>query len=567
MSASDEKPEETQQHVVTSEGQEQAAAEQEESEGLGVCVVTVVTPAGDRVVLPPLGAADALPFNVKQLLAGYRESCPYSAYLLEYRPSPEEGSEAIILNDFVEIIGVAPEIEQTGALELHMVLQDYTLHDVKVHMKQTYEIIQHPRPLRSAQVSETEEAPAAAKKSKAKEVAKEVNTALFSGTDDVSLKNFFREALYVFSNATASSTGGKKCSPATLKSGIRSIAYSGWNPPPPARKLQGDICYIDIDTSNGVFTLTAIASGFFLNRCVHKSTFDPRPANGNCYFSHELVHTILALSPATAAYMQNPPASALSTNEWTMDNMTTQITSGNYNEVFVTPSVSWTAPSCGRSVGQDGVSSAYEKCSHEYNASRAMDDYTNVVALDVLAPLTSPAKEWNQELQAARASMPTDPTEIFSSTKAVQDLKRLNMEFQETASAVAVAILDGHITAINPGEPREQQIFIYNNIFFSYAADTKGSFKVCDHTDSPRFNCFLILSPSIPSLIFTQLCYGDEACRKMYAQDMQNQRYVQATNVPGLNTVLTCLVDYKGFRIVAQSMIPGVLQMVGSFVI
>ncbi|CAM9511511.1 unnamed protein product, partial [Ectocarpus fasciculatus] len=111
---------------------------------------------------------------------------------------------------------------------------------------------------------------------------------------------------------------------------------------------------------------------------------------------------------------------------------------------------------------------------------------------------------------------------------------RLNTDFQETASAVAVAILDGHITAINPGESREQQIFIFNNIFFSYAADTKGSFK---------------------------LCYGDEACRKMYAQDMQNQRYVQATNVPGLNTVLTCLVDYKGFRIVAQSMIPGVLQM------
>lgn len=47
----------------------------------------------------------------------------------------------------------------------------------------------------------------------------------------------------------------------------------------------------------------------------------------------------------------------------------------------------------------------------------------------------------------------------------------------------------------------------------------------------------------------------------MYAQDMHNQRYVQATNIPGLHTVLTCLVDYKGFRIVAQSMIPGVLQM------
>lgn len=157
----------------------------------------------------------------------------------------------------------------------------------------------------------------------------------------------------------------------------------------------------------------------------------------------------------------------------------------------MTPSVSWTAPSSGKSVGQDGASSGYDKSSHEYNASRAMDDYTNVVALDVLAPLTSPAKEWNQELQAIRASMPADPTEIFASTKAVQELKRLNTDFQETASAVAVAILDGHITAINPGESREQQIFIFNNIFFSYAADTKGSFKV-GHDPFPLPCCSIL---------------------------------------------------------------------------
>lgn len=526
MSALEQNVEASEQPANNEANDEQTELEQQEELGVGVVVVTVVTPTNAVIVLPPLGSAEALPFNVKQLLNGYRESCVYSAYLLEYRSAEGDG---ILLNDFVEIIAAVPEIAETGVLELHMVLQDYTLHDIKLHMKHTYDVIQHPRSLKGSTSPVTEEPPSvdavSTKKSKQKVATKEVNDVLFNASSEVSLKDFYREAMYVFTSAGAS--GGKKSGAAPLKSGIRSIAYSGWNPPPPSRKLQGDICYIDIDTTNGLFSLTAIASGFFLNRSVHKTSFDPRPANGNCYFSHELINVILALSPSTTAFMESPPRSAVIASEWTMDSIANQMSAGRGSDVFVNRSVCWVSPIADNT-------SPHEKITHEYNISRAMEAYSNVVDLDVISPITSPAKEWNQELQAVRATIPPESSDAMVNAKNFQALHRLYQDFKDTASAVAVAVLDGHITAINPGEPREQQIFIYNNIFFSYAADTVGSFK---------------------------LCYGDEACRKMYAQDMQNQRLIQTANITGLNTVLTCLVDYKGFRIVAQSMIPGVLQM------
>ncbi len=63
-------------------------------------------------------------------------------------------------------------------------------------------------------------------------------------------------------------------------------------------------------------------------------------------------------------------------------------------------------------------------------------------------------------------------------------------------------------------------------------------------------------------MLLLQLCDGNDACRKMYSQDLRNQRYVEAAGIPDLHTILTCIVDYRGSRMIAQSMIPGVLQAV-----
>ncbi len=41
-----------------------------------------------------------------------------------------------------------------------------------------------------------------------------------------------------------------------------------------------------------------------------------------------------------------------------------------------------------------------------------------------------------------------------------------------------VAILDGRLAPINPGDPKDMHIFVFNNIFISYGVDMKESFKV-----------------------------------------------------------------------------------------
>ena len=41
-----------------------------------------------------------------------------------------------------------------------------------------------------------------------------------------------------------------------------------------------------------------------------------------------------------------------------------------------------------------------------------------------------------------------------------------------------MAIFEGHIAPINPMDTEKTQVYVYNNIFYSRAVDTKENFKV-----------------------------------------------------------------------------------------
>ena len=41
-----------------------------------------------------------------------------------------------------------------------------------------------------------------------------------------------------------------------------------------------------------------------------------------------------------------------------------------------------------------------------------------------------------------------------------------------------MAVIDGNVMAINPGEEAKMQMFIWNNIFFSLGFDVKDHYKV-----------------------------------------------------------------------------------------
>jgi protein TIF31 len=45
------------------------------------------------------------------------------------------------------------------------------------------------------------------------------------------------------------------------------------------------------------------------------------------------------------------------------------------------------------------------------------------------------------------------------------------------ATSGAIAIIEGNIQPLNPNEKKWQQVYVYNQIFFSFALDVLDSFK------------------------------------------------------------------------------------------
>ena len=95
--------------------------------------------------------------------------------------------------------------------------------------------------------------------------------------------------------------------------------------------------------------------------------------------------------------------------------------------------------------------------------------------------------------------------------------------------------MKGNLTPLNPNEQKKQQVFVYNYIFFSFALDVLESFKVLSTLES---------NPS-----WTQANH-----------DMTGLRNLQLLEVEGLNYLATTVVNYRGHRVICQSIIPGILN-------
>lgn len=126
-----------------------------------------------------------------------------------------------------------------------------------------------------------------------------------------------------------------------------------------------------------------------------------------------------------------------------------------------------------------------------------------------------------------------------------------------------MAVIDGNVMAINPGEDAKMQMFIWNNIFFSLGFDVRDHYKELG---------------------------GDAAAFVAPRNDLQGVRVYAAVDLPGLYTLGTVVIDYRcilklivislmhlliyfwsnnsnfiyffvrGYRVTAQSIIPGILE-------
>ncbi|MEE6468791.1 hypothetical protein FKM82_008382 [Ascaphus truei] len=279
---------------------------------------------------------------------------------------------------------------------------------------------------------------------------------------------------------------------------LKVLTMSGWNPPPGNRKMHGDLMYLYVITmEDRHVSITASTRGFYLNQSTAYN-FTPKPANPS-FLSHSLVELLNQVSPL---FKKNFAA------------LQKKRVQRHPFERIATPFqlYSWTAP----------------QVEHAMDCVRAEDAYTSRLGYEEHIP--GQTRDWNEELQTTRELSRKNLPERLLRERAIF---KVHSDFTAAATRGAMAVIDGNVMAINPSEETKMQMFIWNNIFFSLGFDVRDHYK--------DFG-------------------GDSAAYISPTNDLNGVRTYNAVDVDGLYTLGTVVVDYRGYRVTAQSIIPGILE-------
>lgn len=285
---------------------------------------------------------------------------------------------------------------------------------------------------------------------------------------------------------------------------IKSLTVSPWNPPPPSFRQRGHLIYLQVTTNEGEqYQITSHVSGFFVNRSSN-NRFDPmpRPSPKNA-MAHSLFVLIQTLSPSFESSFNK----LLEANNKRDPLGNSQLTSA-------IPSYPWLVSA----VSSGGAT-------HQPDMTRTQETY-------LLAGVenTETLRDWNEEIQTTR-ELPRETVQdrVFRERMTA----KIMAEFNEAAARGAVLVARGEVAALNPTESKDAQIFVYNNIFYSFGADGVGTFTSEG---------------------------GDEAARVAVGKDVMGVKAVNQLDIAGLATPGTIIVDYLGKRLVAQSIVPGIFK-------
>lgn len=285
---------------------------------------------------------------------------------------------------------------------------------------------------------------------------------------------------------------------------LKTLVVSPWNPPPYHLRQRGHLLYLQLTTNEGEqFHITSAVSGFFVNRS-SSNKLDPFPrAAPKNHSAHSLLSLISLISPSFTTATQelhevNGRKDLLSTFPF-------------QNAIPANP---WLVPPASSPINQ-----------HQPDQTRPQETFL-VGGVDNVENL----RDWNEEFQSTK-ELPKDTIQdrVFQERLT----SKLFADYNDAAARGAVLVVRGEVAPLNPNEGRDAQIFVYNNIFYSFGADSVKTFA-----DEG----------------------GDEAARVAVAKDVSGVRALNQLDVTGLFTAGTVVVDYLGKRVVAQSIVPGIFK-------
>jgi protein TIF31 len=276
-----------------------AAAEAEEAALLAPVLFLLIEAPNGKSVKVETTPTDCV-LDVRQFLLDCPETAEYTCYRLESAATGE------VLNDYLELQDYPALIEQKqGQMStLKIVPELYDDRASRLHVRRLRELLVkppahiQPSAVQAGYEDETENvdqvAAVVVKKGKkgASSGNKDASSVSSSSPDDVltplDAESFSLRQFHVAKKEQQPS--------ATLVDAVRNVGFSGWNPPPGNRALQGDLLYLEITTAEGLQAhVTANQEGFYLNQSTN-AVFNPEKAD-TPYMSLTLVQLLRRISP------------------------------------------------------------------------------------------------------------------------------------------------------------------------------------------------------------------------------------------------------------------------------
>jgi len=283
-----------------------------------------------------------------------------------------------------------------------------------------------------------------------------------------------------------------------VPSALKVLTASCWNPPPGYRKLHGDLIYIYVVTNEDRrLSITASTRGFYLNQSTEEE-FRPLPASPKI-IHHSLTELLNAQSPSFKRNFAQIQRRRHLKHPFERVATPYQVTS-------------WCAPNI----------------EHNIDSIRAEDTFSSKLGYEENIP--GQTRDWNEELQTTRELPRKTLPERLLRERAIF---KVHSDFVSAATRGAIAVVDGNVMAINPGEETKMQMFIWNSIFFSLGFDVRDHYRELG---------------------------GDAAAFAAPINDLQGVKAYSAVDIEGLYTLGTVVIDYHGYRVTAQSIIPGILE-------
>uniref|UniRef100_A0A7N0UDV1 Clustered mitochondria protein homolog n=1 Tax=Kalanchoe fedtschenkoi TaxID=63787 RepID=A0A7N0UDV1_KALFE len=497
--------------------------------------VSVKTQGGEKLELQ-LNPGDSV-MDVRQFLLDAPETCFITCYdLLLHK---KDGS-IHHLEDYSEISEVADIT--AGDCSLEMVPALYDDRSIRAHVQRTRDLLSlssHHASLSTSLALEYETSKNAPPTSTgaAKNDASELDGLGFM--DDI-----------------AGSLGKLLTVPPKEIKSIQSIVFSSFNPPPSYRRLAGDLIYLDIVSLEGnSYCITGNTKGFYVNSSIGNS-LDPKPSK-----AHSEATTLVGLLQKISSKFKKAFREILErrASAHPFENVQSLL-----------PPNSWLG--------------LYPLPDHQRDAARA----ESAVTLSFGSELIGMQRDWNEELQSCREFPHATPQERILRDRA---LYKVTSDFVDAAISGAIGVISRCIPPINPTDPECFHMYVHNNIFFSFAVDadieqlskrpsadkknihplnsvseeglTNGSGGVprgdiYDNSKIKEPNG--ILDSTVNALPEVQLADSEQATYASANNDLRGTKAYQEADVSGLYNLAMAIIDYRGHRVVAQSVLPGILQ-------